>query len=250
MTDTPLLQVDEVTVTRENGKKLLDQVNLRVGHGEVTGVLGRNGAGKTTLAYTVMGLPSYRPNSGRIFFEGKDITNLSITERSRLGITLAWQYPARYEGITVAEYLRLSRKDATRRELEEALDFIQMEPFYLDRFVDKALSGGERKRLELASIYLMRPKLAILDEPDSGVDLLALGDVIKLFKKLIDFGSSVLVITHRDDIASACDRAYLLCNGKVMLEGQPIAVKQYFMSLCSPCSDPLLAGGVISSESQ
>ena len=197
MAEASLLHVDSITVTRENGKKLLDQVTIKVGHGEVTGVLGRNGAGKTSLAYSIMGLPSYKPDSGRIFFEGRDITDLSVTERARLGITLAWQYPARYEGVTVAEYLRLSRKDATRRELEEALDFIQMEAFYLDRFVDKSLSGGERKRLELASVYLMRPKLAILDEPDSGVDLLALGDVVKLFKKLVDFGSSVLVITHR-----------------------------------------------------
>lgn len=250
MTEAPLLYLDDITVSRENGKKLLDKVTIKVGHGEITGVLGRNGAGKTTLAYTIMGLPSYKPDSGRIFFEGEDITDLSITERARLGITLAWQYPARYEGITVAEYLRLSRRDATKRELEEALDFIQMEAFYLDRFVDKALSGGERKRLELASVYLMRPKLAILDEPDSGVDMLAIGDVVRLFKRLADFGSSVLVITHRDDIASACDRAYLLCNGKVMLEGQPVAVKQYYMSLCGPCSDPLLASEVTSNESK
>jgi len=250
MTEAALLHVDNITVTRENGKKLLDQVTIKVGHGEVAGVLGRNGAGKTSLAYSIMGLPSYKPDLGRIFFEGSDITDLSITERARLGITLAWQYPARYEGITVAEYLRLSRKDATRRELEEALDFIQMEPFYLDRFVDKSLSGGERKRLELASVYLMRPKLAILDEPDSGVDLLALGDVVKLFKKLVDFGSSVLVITHRDDVASSCDRAYLLCNGRVMLEGQPKAVKRYYMSLCEPCADPVATSEVAYYESK
>ena len=110
MTEAALLHVDNITVTRENGKKLLDQVTIKVGHGEVAGVLGRNGAGKTSLAYSIMGLPSYKPDLGRIFFEGSDITDLSITERARLGITLAWQYPARYEGITVAEYLRLSRK--------------------------------------------------------------------------------------------------------------------------------------------
>ncbi|HAA47371.1 MAG TPA: ABC transporter ATP-binding protein, partial [Synergistaceae bacterium] len=102
-----LLYLDEVSVTR-GGAQILDKVTIQVKPQEITGVLGRNGAGKSSLAYAVMGLQGYRPESGRIYFKGKDITDWSITERAKSGLTLAWQHPARYEGITVREYLRIS----------------------------------------------------------------------------------------------------------------------------------------------
>jgi Fe-S cluster assembly ATP-binding protein len=231
-----LLFVKGIEVERE-GNPILRGVSMEVRPGEVCGVLGRNGAGKSSLAYAIMGLPQYAPKKGRIWFNGEDITEWTVTERARAGVTLAWQHPARYEGISVRDYLRLSDSSAEEKALAEALEMVQMEPLYLDRLVDKGLSGGERKRIELSSIYLMKPKLAILDEPDSGVDLLALGEVMGLFKILASGGSSVLIITHREDVAAACDRSYLMCAGKMILEGSAMAVKRYFLSQCEPCSD-------------
>jgi Fe-S cluster assembly ATP-binding protein len=204
----------------------------------VVGVLGRNGAGKSTLAYALMGLPAYRPHKGKILFRGEDAEDWSITDRGRAGITLAWQHPARYEGISVRDYFRLSRPGAGEADFREALKRVQLDPPYLDRMVDKALSGGERKRIELASVYLMEPKLAILDEPDSGVDLLALAEIMDLFRYLTRNGAGVLIITHREDVASRCDRSYLMCAGHIILEGSAEAVKRYFLSQCEPCADP------------
>ncbi|WP_024821902.1 MULTISPECIES: ABC transporter ATP-binding protein [Aminobacterium] len=232
--DTSLLNVHSITVRRGNATILRD-LSLRVEAGEVTGVLGRNGAGKSTLAYALMGVPDYIPAKGTIFFQGQDITQWAITERARAGITLAWQLPARYEGITIRDYLRTGAKSCSERDLEEAMSFIQMNSSFLDRCIDKSLSGGERKRIELASIYLMKPQLAILDEPDSGVDLLALREVMGLLRLLADGGSGVMVITHREDVAAGCDRSYLMCDGRIILEGSASAVKRYFMSQCRPC---------------
>ncbi|WP_352397001.1 ABC transporter ATP-binding protein [Aminobacterium colombiense] len=232
--DTSLLKVDSITVRRDNATILKD-ISLRVETGEVTGVLGRNGAGKSSLAYALMGLPDYIPVKGSISFLGEDITSWSITDRAKAGLTLAWQMPARYEGISIRDYLRIGPQNSSERNLEEAMDFVQMSPLFLDRAIDKSLSGGERKRIELASIYLMKPRLAILDEPDSGVDLLALREVLGLLRLLADQGSGVVVITHREDVAAGCDRSYLMCDGRIILEGSAAAVKRYFMSQCRPC---------------
>ena len=152
--DTSLLKVDSITVRRDNATILKD-ISLRVESGEVTGVLGRNGAGKSSLAYALMGLPDYIPVKGSISFLGEDITSWSITDRAKAGLTLAWQMPARYEGISIRDYLRIGPQNSSERNLEEAMDFVQMSSLFLDRAIDKSLSGGERKRIELASILLM-----------------------------------------------------------------------------------------------
>lgn len=249
MLEPQLLFVKDIEVSREDNP-ILRGISMQVRPGEICGVLGRNGAGKSSLAYAVMGLPQYAPRKGRIWFDGQDITDWNVTDRAKAGITLAWQHPARYEGISVRDYLRLSNPSADEKLLTAALELVQMEPLYLDRLVDKGLSGGERKRIELSSIYLMKPKLAILDEPDSGVDLLALGEVMELFKILATGGSSVLIITHREDVAASCDRAYLMCAGKMILEGSAEAVKRYFLSQCEPCMDlePAKAGEVVANH--
>ncbi len=230
------LFVDDISVVKE-GVPILQEVTIKVAPGEIAGVLGRNGAGKSSLAYALMGVERYAPLQGRIWMRGEDITDLSITERAQRGLTLAWQHPARYEGISIRDYLRISSKSVTEASMEDALGRVQLEPRYLERMLDKNLSGGERKRIELASIFLMQPRLAILDEPDSGVDLIALVEIMNLFRDLAENGNSVLIITHREDVAAACDRSYLMCGGRVVLEGSAEAVKRYFMSQCSPCMD-------------
>lgn len=146
-----------------------------------------------------MGISGYKPTSGKIMFNSTDITNLSISERAKLGITPAWQSPAYFEGITVKEYLELTQ---SLIEPAQCLRLVGLNPnLYLQRIVNSSLSGGERKRIELASVISTRPKLAILDEPDSGIDMVSIKgmkSIIRNFKKL---GASVILITHRAEIA-------------------------------------------------
>jgi len=229
-----LLKVEDLSVQRP-GAEVLRGVDMEVGYGEIHALLGLNGSGKTSLALALMGAEGYHPERGRILFDGQDITDLSVTERARIGLTLAWQAPARLEGVPVADYLALGMKEPSRERIEEALKAVALAPqAYLGRAVDQTLSGGERKRIELAAVYAMRPRLAMLDEPDSGVDVLCLEDVIALIRHLANEGTSVLLITHRDEITSVADRASLMCGGAVVDSGPPDAVRDYFARRCRP----------------
>ncbi|MDD2440361.1 MAG: ABC transporter ATP-binding protein [Methanosarcinaceae archaeon] len=230
-------------ILSRDGKKILTGVNLEVGDGEIHSIIGSNGAGKSTLAYTLMGLQGYEPEEGKIFFNGEDLTSLSITERAKRGITLAWQEPARFEGLTVRDYLAIGVQDPDKnleKEIWGALEQVDLKPEkYIDREVGEALSGGERKRIELASILTMKPKLAILDEPDSGIDVVSLKEIVTLIQALKENGASVLVITHRKEIAEASDRASLMCEGAVLRSGNPKEISQFFINRCIPCDNRL-----------
>jgi Fe-S cluster assembly ATP-binding protein len=220
-----------------NGHAILRSVNLTVRKGEIHSILGVNGTGKSSLAYTIMGLEGYRVTSGRILFEGEDITSLPVWERARRGITLAWQEPARFEGLTVRQYLALSRRSAANGlPPEEALLRVGLEPRrYLDRTVDQSLSGGERKRVELASVLAMMPKLVILDEPDSGIDALSIGFITDAIRTFARFGASVLLITHQEEVASVADRSSTMCNGTILKTGDPAEVARFFRLHCRAC---------------
>jgi Fe-S cluster assembly ATP-binding protein len=211
----------------------LHGVDLVVHAGEVHGLLGLNGSGKSSLAYALMGCDGYAPDEGRIAFAGRDLTGLSITERARLGMTLAWQEPARFEGLPVSAYLSLGDGEGTRERVREALEAVALAPAaYLDRFVDRTLSGGERKRIELAAVFTLRPKLAILDEPDSGIDVLSLTDVAKLIRRMAEDGTAVLLITHRDEMMAVASSASLMCRGTIVLRGSPADVRGYYGRRC------------------
>jgi len=232
--DEYLLRVENLSLKRD-GRAILSRVNLAVRPGEVHGLLGLNGSGKSSLAYVLMGCAGYTPDEGRIWFAGQDITALPISERARLGLTLAWQEPARFEGLPVGAYLALGAKDADRHHLAAALEAVALPPSaYLKRPVNHALSGGERKRIELAAVFAMRPKLAILDEPDSGVDTLTLGDIAALIRRMADQGTAVLLITHRDEMVTVADSASLMCQGSIVFQGDPAEVRQYYGRRCRP----------------
>ena len=239
MKDNVLLQVEDVWVQRP-GAEVLRGVNLAVRRGEVHTLLGLNGSGKTSLALTLMSASGYKPERGRIIFDGQDITDLSVTARARLGLTLAWQEPARFEGLPTADYLALGMKKPSRERIEEALIAVALSPLaYMGRPVNQALSGGERKRIELAAVYAMQPRLAILDEPDSGVDVLCIGDVVALIRRMADEGTSVLLITHRDAMAEVADTASLMCGGTIVQTGTPAEMRDYFAQRCRPHGDML-----------
>jgi Fe-S cluster assembly ATP-binding protein len=239
MNDNTLLTVKDLWVQRP-GAEVLRGVNLTVRRGEVHALLGLNGSGKTSLALTLMGASGYEAERGRILFGGQDITSLSVTERARLGLTLAWQEPARFEGLPVADYLALGMEKPGRERVEEALAAVALSPSaYLGRPVDTALSGGERKRIELAAVYAMQPRLAVLDEPDSGIDVLCIEDIMALIRRMADEGMSVLLITHRDEMAAVADSASLMCGGAVVNTGTPAEVREYFAQRCRPHGDLL-----------
>jgi len=222
-----ILEINKITYEAGN-KKILEDFSLTIEASEVHALLGTNGTGKSTLAYVIIGCDGYRPKSGGIVFEGKVINDLRIHERAALGITMAWQEPVRFEGISIKDYIVLKNKDVNPSLY---LELVGLHPeLYLHRMVDKSLSGGERKRIELASILALNPKLSILDEPDSGIDMLSTQDiinVINLFKKNV---SSVLLITHREEIAMIADRASQMCRGKIVCSGKPEKVAEYYKS--------------------
>lgn len=229
-----LLQVTNLHVQREQ-REILRGVDLNVGQGSVHAVLGLNGSGKSTLAYTLMGSAGYRPAQGQILFAGQDITRLPIDERGKLGITLAWQEPARFEGLPVAHYLSLGMRQPDKKRLATALEAVALDPAYMRRFVDDSLSGGERKRVELAAVYAMQPKLAILDEPDSGIDTLTLDDISRLIHRMAQEGTAVLLISHRDEVVQLAGTASLICEGVILQTGDPARVCDRYARCCRPC---------------
>jgi len=230
-----------------DGRPILQGVNLEVEQGEIQAILGANGTGKSTLAYTIMGLGGYRPQLGRISFAGRDITEKTVAERARLGITLAWQRPASFEGLTIEEYLKITRRDAADSPvIEECLELVGLLPSsYLNRTLNEHLSGGERKRVELAAVLAMAPKLAILDEPDSGIDVLSLEDIMNVIRRMNRGGTTVLLITHREEFARAAHRASHLCGGVILKTGRPEEVVQFYKDNCRRCdhvNEPELEG--------
>ncbi len=231
-----MLRIENVKYSR-NSKEIIKGITINFEDNKITSIIGSNGVGKSTLAYIIMGLSDYKPNEGRIYLDGVDITYLNITQRAKLGISLLWQEPARFEGLSVKDYLSLGGKiklDA----IKEALNLVKLNPnVYLSRFVDKKLSGGERKRVEIASCILLKPKFLIMDEPDSGIDLMSLDMIVNIMKYLKDNGSGVIVITHREEIANYSDYSYLICDGKVLKSGSCRDIIEYYRNTCDVCDN-------------
>jgi Fe-S cluster assembly ATP-binding protein len=221
----PLLDIRNLTFSVGN-QTILDRLDLAIHPGEIHALLGANGSGKTTLAYLLMGCDGYVPTSGTVLFKGTDLLSLKMHERAQLGLTLAWQEPARFEGVTIREYLTLGRAALNP---EPALAQVGLDPDrYLNRRVDKALSGGERHRIELASVLCMKPTLAILDEPAAGIDMLSIHHIINVIRTLKDNGGAVLLITHQEEVAAIADSASQLCNGRIIFSGDPAQVIEHF----------------------
>ncbi|RLJ09369.1 MAG: ABC transporter ATP-binding protein, partial [Candidatus Aenigmatarchaeota archaeon] len=164
-----ILEVKNLSVElRESRKRIMEDVSFKVEEGSIYVLIGPNGAGKSTLAYTLMGIPRFKVISGKIIFRNRDITYLPTAKRAKLGMSLAFQEPARFEGIKVEDFLKAGNRNISARELEEILSMLNLSPEkFLSREIS-TLSGGERKRVELASLVALKPILMILDEPDAG----------------------------------------------------------------------------------
>ncbi|MBC7362211.1 MAG: ABC transporter ATP-binding protein [Candidatus Aminicenantes bacterium] len=230
-----ILEVRDVSL-QVNSTVILNGLSMEFWEGYVHAVVGPNGAGKSTLANVIMGLPDYRQHTGDILFEGKSIKNLNVDERARLGITLAWQEPARFEGLTVSQFILASAKDKNKNEIDRVLELVGLEPTrYRSRAVDKTLSGGERKRIELASILAMKPRLVMLDEPDSGVDIEAIERIFEAIDHLKKDGCTILLITHSPKVLEKADHAFLICSGMLVDKGETAKILEYFSGKCLPC---------------
>lgn len=229
-----ILSIKNVTLEKA-GKKIIDGISLELEAGKTYALVGPNGSGKSTLAYILMGLEGYREISGDILLDGKSIKKLAVSQRAKLGLTLAWQEPARFQGLKVEDFL-LAASGKKRGGIIDALEKVGLSAEkYLARAVDKDLSGGERKRIELASVIAMKPKLVILDEPDSGVDVEALKKVHEVMDYLKSLGTTVIVITHNMQVLRRAESAFLLCDGKLISQSEGEDVVEYFKNRCAAC---------------
>lgn len=217
------------------GNTILNEVNMDITENKIQAVVGPNGAGKSSLAFSIMDLEGYRDVEGDIIYEGESIVELGVSECADRGIALAWQEPARYEGLTVEKFIGAAG-DGGRSRASEVIRKVGMEPEdYLDRALDSGLSGGERKKIELASILAMEPDLVLLDEPDSGIDVASLGRIFEGIQLLKNEGATVVLITHSPTAMEQAEYAFLMCHGELIEEGDIREVSSYFEEKCVPC---------------
>ncbi|MFZ3078203.1 MAG: Fe-S cluster assembly ATPase SufC [Bellilinea sp.] len=220
------------------GKEILKGVDLTLPQGEVHAIMGPNGTGKSTLAYTLMGHPSYEVTGGEVLYDGQNILELAPDERSRLGIFLAFQYPVAIPGVTVANFLRTavnSRRRAVnpndkgvpipefRKLLKAKMEMLKVDPAFAGRYLNDGFSGGEKKRAEILQMATLEPKIAILDETDSGLDIDALRVVSEGVNALRGPGLGVLVITHYQRILNYIkpDVVHVMMDGRIVESGGP-----------------------------
>lgn len=229
-----IIEIRNVSLSLD-GKKILNNLSMDIWEGHIHAIVGPNGAGKSTLAYTIMGLSGYRNFEGDILFDGISIKDKNIDERARLGITLAWQEPARFEGLTVRNFIRAAAKDKNEDAIESTLNKVGLSGEYLNRAVDHTLSGGERKKIELASILAMEPRVVLLDEPDSGIDVESLERIFDALKFFKNAGATVVMITHSPTVLQHAEHAFLLCHGEVVKKDVTRNIMPFFSDKCMPC---------------
>lgn len=229
-----ILDVKDLSLTMD-GTTILDDISVEFQEGKVHALVGPNGAGKSTLAYAIMGLEDYDEYKGDITFKGESLNGLSVYERAKRGITLTWQEPARFEGMTVRQFIEASAKDS-EESVGSSIEKVGMSPDeYLDRAIDSSLSGGERKKLELASVLAMEPDLVLLDEPDSGIDVASLDRIFDGIEFLKNKGTTVILITHSATVLEHAEHAFLMCFGRVIDRGDIDKIGRYFEEECFEC---------------
>ena len=210
-----MIELKNICFTRDN-KKILDNINLKIDENKLIAITGPNGSGKSTICKIIMGIE--RPDSGQVIFNGEDITNLSIDERARRKISFAFQQPVKFKGITVYDIIRLSAgKEINKKQACEILSNVGLcAKEYIDREINNSLSGGELKRIEIATIAVRESKLTIFDEPEAGIDLWSFNNLIQIFEELQKTQkSSILIVTHQERILNIADNVILVKNGKI-----------------------------------
>lgn len=227
----PLFKIEDLKVAIE-GKQILNGVNLTINPGEIHALMGRNGTGKSTLANALMGHPKYQITSGKIWLQGVDITEMEPEERSIAGLFLAFQYPIAIPGVNVVNFLRSAIKahrggDMPIRDfrlmLKEQMKLLSMADSFAGRYVNDGFSGGEKKRLEILQMAMLAPKMVLLDETDSGLDIDALKIVSEGINRTMTPERGVLLVTHYQRILDFVKPHYVhvMMNGKIVKSGGP-----------------------------
>jgi Fe-S cluster assembly ATP-binding protein len=205
--------------TEDTHKGILKNINLEIDDGFVA-ITGPNGGGKSTLAKIIAGI--YQPTSGRIYFDGVDITDMSITERANLGISFAFQQPVRFKGLTVKDLITLAA--GKKITVSDACTYLSEVGLcardYIDREVNASLSGGELKRIEIAMINARGTKLSVFDEPEAGIDLWSFNNLIQVFEKMHNkTKGSIIIISHQERILNIADKIVVVANGEIKQYG-------------------------------
>src|SRR6056297_1858663 len=214
-----------------DGKEILQGVNLSLKSGEIHALMGPNGSGKSTLSNVMFGHPSYEVTGGEILVDGQNILELETNERAQLGLFLAFQYPVEISGVTVGRFLKRATEirfgdesggtKAFIKELRESMDFMEMDQQFINRYLNEGFSGGEKKRMEILQLLMLKPSFAVLDETDSGLDIDALKVVSNGVNKMRgeDFGA--LIITHYQRILNYIkpDYVHIMYRGRVITSG-------------------------------
>lgn len=224
-----LLKINNLKTTIDD-KEILKGLNLEIGEGEIHAIMGPNGAGKSTLANILMGHPKYTISEGIMEFNGENINSLKADERAKRGIFLSFQYPEEIPGVTVENFLRTAKVAITgepirilafRKELKEMMQILEMKEEYATRYLNQGFSGGEKKKNEILQMAILKPKLAILDETDSGLDVDAVRIVSEGVKRLKTDKNSILIITHHNKILDYLkpDFVHILVDGRIVRTG-------------------------------
>jgi Fe-S cluster assembly ATP-binding protein len=234
-----LLELKNLHVALEDGTEIVKGVDLAVDTNQVHAVMGPNGSGKSTLAYALMGHPAYEITEGQILFDGDDVTELEADERAQRGLFLAFQYPHAVPGVTVTSFLRSAinaiRKAKAggqdnpvpipefRKDLLGAMDRLKVSRDLASRYLNDGFSGGEKKRVEILQMAMLKPRIAVLDETDSGLDIDALKVVAEGVKELVGPEMGALVITHYQRILNYIqpDFVHVFIDGRIVEEGGP-----------------------------
>ncbi|MDD4387513.1 MAG: ATP-binding cassette domain-containing protein [Clostridia bacterium] len=230
-----MLELINVSYERDN-RKILNNITLKIGGKKFIAITGPNGSGKSTLAKVIMGI--LKPTSGKIMFNGEDITNLNITERAKLGIGFAFQQPVRFKGITVKDLIELSMGQEINNNLAcRYLSDVGLCPKdYLNREINSSLSGGELKRIEIATVVAKKSKLTIFDEPEAGIDLWSFNSLISVFEKMYDtIKGSIIIISHQERILDIADEIILVDNGVIAKVGSKEEILPGILSGKSNC---------------
>ena len=217
-----ILELQNVTI-EVSGQKILEDINLEIPEGEVHVLFGPNGSGKSSLLMTILGIPSYKVTSGLILFKGKDVTNMSINERVKLGMSVAFQNPPAIRGVKLGGILDYLLKD--KQEIETLMEKVKFPPEFLDRDVNLGFSGGEVKKSEVLQILAQNGDFVMLDEPDSGVDVENLQIVGNLINSMLS-EKSALLITHQGHILRYvnADKAHVLIKSTIACSGEPVNI--------------------------
>ncbi len=223
-----MLELKNICWTASDGKEVLQDINLQIEDNRLIAITGPNGGGKTTLARLIMGIE--QPTSGKILLDGEDITGLDVTERARKGISFAFQQPVRFKGITVRQLIETaSQKKLCKEDMCTVLQKVGLcAKDYLDRDIDATLSGGEIKRIEIASVLARHSRVSVFDEPEAGIDLWSFQNLIQTFEEMHrNLMGTMVIISHQERILRIADEIIMIAKGTVAGHGPgPVMVEQ------------------------